>query len=179
MWGRVRVGGVRPHATLSRLLPSATHAVRSIARGAGAPLGGPLRCGVPQGPHRLVRWCGGVVRRGVSVGAEQARARTPFASPAGDSAIRRPRRSGCARLCSCPAMLIPPSPPPLALPSWDRKALLGSERSGAKFIGILLLVSNNNLATEIHLLQELVEHFGQGLGAQVIFTEEILKNIIN
>ena len=75
--------------------------------------------------------------------------------------------------------LIPPSPPPLALPSWDRKALLGSERSGAKFIGILLLVSNNNLATEIHLLQELVEHFGQGLGAQVIFTEEILKNIIN
>ena len=58
-------------------------------------------------------------------------------------------------------------------------SVLGSERSGAKFIGILLLVSNNNLATEIHLLQELVEHFGQGLGAQVIFTEEILKNIIN
>ena len=34
------------------------------------------------------------------MGAEQARARTPFASPAGDSAIRRPRRSGCARLCA-------------------------------------------------------------------------------
>ena len=172
-----------PHATRSRVDSRAPpHAVRAIARGAWAParrVDAPLRCGVPQGPHRLVRWCGGVVRRGVSVGAEQARARTPFASPAGDSAIRRPRRSGCARLCSCPAMLIPPSPPPLALPSWDRKALLGSERSGAKFIGILLLVSNNNLATEIHLLQELVEHFGQGLGAQVIFTEEILKNIIN
>ena len=41
-----------------------------------------------------------MVRRGVSVGAEQARARTPFASPTGDSAIRRPRRSGCARLCA-------------------------------------------------------------------------------
>jgi len=91
----------------------------------------------------------------------------------------RPDVDGRATARSCPAMLIPPSPPPLALPSWDRKALLGSERSGAKFIGILLLVSNNNLATEIHLLQELVEHFGQGLGAQVIFTEEILKNIIN
>ena len=35
------------------------------------------------------------------MGAEQARARTPFASPAGDSAIRRPRRSGCARPAPC------------------------------------------------------------------------------
>ena len=92
MWGRVRVGGVRPHATLSRLLPTATHAVRSIARGAWAParrVGAPLRCGVPQGPHHLVRWCGGVVRRGVSVGAEQARFCTPFASPTAGPAIRR------------------------------------------------------------------------------------------
>ena len=110
---RVGEGGVRvgeggwvcppPRHTLSRRLPSATHAVRCIARGAWAParrVDAPLRCGVPQGPHHLVRWCGGVVRRGVSVGAEQARARTPFASPAGDSAIRRPRRSGCARLCA-------------------------------------------------------------------------------
>jgi len=111
---RVGEGGVRvgkggwvcppPRHTLSRRLPSATHAVRSIARGAWAParrVDAPLRCGVPQGPHHLVRWCGGVVRRGVSVGAEQARARTPFASPAGDSAIRRPRRSGCARPAPC------------------------------------------------------------------------------
>ena len=98
------MGCVRPpRHTLSRRLPSATHAVRAIARGAWAParrVDAPLRCGVPQGPHHLVRWCGGVVRRGVSVGAEQARARTPFASPTGDSAIRRPRRSGCARLCA-------------------------------------------------------------------------------
>ncbi len=50
---------------------------------------------------------------------------------------------------------------------------------GAKFIILLLLVTNNNLVVEIHLLQELFEHFGQGLGAQVIFTEEILKNVIN
>ena len=100
------MGCVRPpRHTLSRRLPSATHAVRSIARGAWAParrVDAPLRCAGPQGPHRLVRWCGGVVRRGVSVGAEQARARTPFASPAGDSAIRRPRRSGCARRGSAP-----------------------------------------------------------------------------
>ena len=93
-----------PHATRSRVDSRAPpHAVRAIARGAWAParrVDAPLRCGVPQGPHHLVRWCGGVVRRGVSVGAEQARARTPFASPAGDSAIRRPRRSGCARLCA-------------------------------------------------------------------------------
>ena len=93
-----------PHATRSRVDSRAPpHAVRAIARGAWAParrVDAPLRCGVPQGPHHLVRWCGGVVRRGVSVGAEQARARTPFASPTGDSAIRRPRRSGCARLCA-------------------------------------------------------------------------------
>ena len=95
-----------PHATRSRVDSRAPpHAVRAIARGAWAParrVDAPLRCGGPQGPHRLVRWCGGVVRRGVSVGAEQARARTPFASPAGDSAIRRPRRSGCARRGSAP-----------------------------------------------------------------------------
>ena len=98
------MGCVRPHATRSRVDSRAPpHAVRSIARGAWAParrVGAPLCCGVPQGPHRMVRWCGGVVRRGVSVGAEQARFCTPFASPAGDSAIRRPRRSGCARLCA-------------------------------------------------------------------------------
>ena len=68
----MRVGGcVRPHATRSRVDSRAPpHAVRAIARGAWAParrVDAPLRCGVPQGPHHLVRWCGGVVRRGVSV----------------------------------------------------------------------------------------------------------------
>ena len=96
--------GVRP-PTPHALASTPDHHTRSApspeARGAPARrVDAPLRCGVPQGPHHLVRWCGGVVRRGVSVGAEQARARTPFASPAGDSAIRRPRRSGCARLCA-------------------------------------------------------------------------------
>ena len=66
-----------PHATRSRVDSRAPpHAVRAIARGAWAParrVDAPLRCAGPQGPHRLVRWCGGVVRRGVSVGAEQAR----------------------------------------------------------------------------------------------------------
>ena len=92
-----------PRHTLSRRLPTTTRSPLHAPEARGAParrVDAPLRCGVPQGPHRLVRWCGGVVRRGVSVGAEQARARTPFASPAGDSAIRRPRRSGCARLCA-------------------------------------------------------------------------------
>ena len=50
-------------------------------------------------PHRLVR-VGGVVRRGFPwVQSRRALAHL-FASPAGDSAIRRPRRSGCARLCA-------------------------------------------------------------------------------
>ena len=106
VWGWVRVGGLCPPPTPHALASTPErHHTRSApspeARGAPARrVDAPLRCGVPQGPHHLVRWCGGVVRRGVSVGAEQARARTPFASPAGDSAIRRPRRSGCARLCA-------------------------------------------------------------------------------
>ena len=103
MWGRVRVGGVRPHATLSRLLPSATHAVRSIARGAGAPLGGPLRCGVPQGPHHLVRGWAAWFDGGGSVGAEQARFCTPFASPTGGGAgDPAPSTVWCAgHACAC------------------------------------------------------------------------------
>ena len=63
----------------------------------GPPLGGSMRpCAAP-GLRGHTAWLG-VGRRGstggFSVGAEQARARTPFASPTGDSAIRRPRRSG-------------------------------------------------------------------------------------
>ena len=87
MWG----GGVRggwvcvrpptPHALASTPDHHTQSAASPEARGAPARrVDAPLRCAGPQGPHRLVRWCGGVGSTGVffSVGAEQARARTPF-----------------------------------------------------------------------------------------------------
>ena len=83
------------------------HAVRSIARGAGPRSEGrsALRCGVPQGPHHLVRgwaaWFDGGFR-----GAEQACSRTPFPSPTGgDPAPRRAATLWCAGVaCACGTM---------------------------------------------------------------------------
>ena len=72
-----------PRHTLSRRLPTTTRSPLHAPEARGAParrVDAPLRCAGPQGPHRLVRWCGGVGSTGFffSVGAEQARALTPF-----------------------------------------------------------------------------------------------------
>ena len=77
-----------PDHTHTRSAPS------SEARGAPARRVDALRR-APR-PHHLGRGLGGRgFDVGFSVGAEQAFG-TPFASPAGEPAIRRPRRSGCA-----------------------------------------------------------------------------------
>ena len=93
-----------PHALASTPERHHTRSAPSPeARGAPARrVDAPLRCAGPQGPHRLVRWCGGVGSTGFFFPWVQSRRALAhlFASPAGDSAIRRPRRSGCARLCA-------------------------------------------------------------------------------
>ena len=95
-----------PHATRSRVDSRPPHAVRCTRpRRVEPPLGGSMRpCAAP-GLRGHTAWLGGVaawVRRGFFFSWVQSRRALAhlFASPAGDSAIRRPRRSGCARLCA-------------------------------------------------------------------------------
>ena len=94
-----------PRHTLSRRLPTTTRSPRHRPRRVEPPLGGSMRpCAAP-GLRGHTAWLGGVaawVRRGFFFPWVQSRRALAhlFASPAGDSAIRRPRRSGCARLCA-------------------------------------------------------------------------------
>ena len=83
-----------------------THAVRSIASGAGPRSEG--RCAPCAGPHGHTTWLGGWAAwfDGGFRGAEQARSRTPFPSPTGgDPAPRRAATLWCAGVaCACGTM---------------------------------------------------------------------------
>ena len=109
VWGWVRVGGLCPPPTPHALASTPErHHTRSApspeARGAPARrVDAPLRCGVPQGPHHLVGWCGGVVRRGGGVPWVQSRR----ASARLSRRRRQGRRSGASTVwcaghaCAC------------------------------------------------------------------------------
>ena len=102
----MRVGGcVRPHATRSRVDSRAPH-TRSAAspEARGPPLGGSMRPCAAACLRGHTAWLGGVAAwfDGGFPWVQSRRALAHlFASPAGDSAIRRPRRSGCARPAPC------------------------------------------------------------------------------
>ena len=73
--GWVCVRPPTPHALASTPDHHTQSAASPEARGAPARrVDAPLRCGVPQGPHHLVRWCGGVVRLGVFPWVQSRRA---------------------------------------------------------------------------------------------------------
>ena len=106
-WVRVGEGGwvCPPHATRSRVYPDHHTHTRSAPspEARGPPLGGSMRPCAAACLRGHTAWLGGVAAwfDGGFPWVQSRRALAHlFASPAGDSAIRRPRRSGCARLCA-------------------------------------------------------------------------------